>query len=86
MIIEKFFGTWCNPCKALNPIFDELKQEYPDIEFRNLDVDENHAYAVKNKIRSVPNVIFKSDNGEELDRIIGLSKKEEYVTKIKNLL
>ena len=86
MIVENFSADWCNPCKGLNKIFEELKIEYPNIEFKYVNVDENRDYAVANGIRTLPTVIFKSDEGVELDKIIGLELKENYQEKIKNLL
>ena len=72
MKILKFFGTWCNPCKALSKAFEEAKIEHQDI-----DVDDNEELADKYHVKYVPTVIVLDNEGEELGRFVGSRNKEQ---------
>ena len=55
-----FFAEWCGPCKMLGPVLEELDNEYPDINFVKVNVDDNMELAEQFGIMSIPNVhIFK---------------------------
>lgn len=74
-VIVDFSATWCGPCKALNPILDEISDS-TDIKVVKIDVDTNQELAIEHGIRSVPTMLlFK--RGELINRISGLKWKEE---------
>jgi thioredoxin 1 len=76
-VIVDFSASWCGPCKALNPILDEISSTTP-IKVIKVDVDSNQGLAIEYGIRSVPTMImFK--NGEMINRITGLRTKEEII-------
>ena len=55
-----FFAEWCGPCKMLGPVLEELDNEYPDINFVKVNVDDNMELAEQFGIMSIPNVhIFR---------------------------
>ena len=77
-----FFATWCGPCKSMQPILDQLKNDLGDqIRILKIDVDKNQVVAEKFKVRGVPTfVLFKK--GEILWRqsgVISLSSLKEKV-------
>ena len=53
--VLKFSASWCGPCRAYKPTFEKVSKmdEFGDIEFEELDVDENEDLAVKYGIRGV---------------------------------
>ena len=59
-----FYATWCGPCRAMNPVLDQLKNDMGNqIRVLKIDVDKNPDVADKFKIRGVPTfMLFK--NGE----------------------
>ena len=77
MKILKFFGTWCNPCKALAKAFEGAKIEHQDI-----DVDDNEELADKYHVKSVPTVIVLDNEGEELGRFVGPRTKEQLLEEL----
>lgn len=78
MKIIKIGALWCPGCITINPIIDNIKKDYPNIEVKSLDIDmdedEVKKYNIGNKL---PVIILLSNNNEELTRIIGEKKQEE---------
>lgn len=63
-LLVDFYAEWCGPCKSLMPRLEKLEQEFPNIQFVKLDVDQNQEYMMESGIRSVPTV--KIYDGETL--------------------
>lgn len=81
LVVIDFWADWCNPCKALSPMIDELSQEYQDVEFGKLNVEEAPDTTDEFKIKNVPTVIFFKA-GKEVSRVVGKSAKEQYIKQI----
>ena len=79
--IIKFSASWCQPCKVLKPIMDEVKNENPNVIFENIDVDQNKDFAMQSGVTSVPTVIIYK-NGNEASRFSGVKTK----TTINNII
>ena len=86
VVLVDFWATWCGPCKMLAPTIEELAEDYEGrVKVCKLDVDENQSIAMRFKVMSIPTVfIFK--NGEQIQKIIGLSDKDEYTEVLDSLL
>lgn len=53
------YASWCQPCKVVAPIFEELSKEYGDkINFYKFDTEENPELSELFEIRSIPTFIF----------------------------
>ena len=59
--ILDFYADWCGPCRMMNPIVEELKQEHPDVEFWKIDVEANQDVAIAHNIQSIPTFLFYKD-------------------------
>lgn len=67
-----FSATWCPPCRAMKPVFEELSDTYEDyINFVTIDIDEYGELANDYAVSAVPTFIFLNKKGEEVDRIMG---------------
>lgn len=75
-IIVDFSAVWCGPCKMMEPIMEELSEEIADVEFYNVDVDENPELAREFGIMSIPLVIAMK-NGEIAGQQLGFMPKED---------
>lgn len=82
--VLKFGATWCPPCKMLAPVFKKISQDYSDVDFDVVDVDDDSDTASKYSVSSVPTMVFEVD-GQEVDRLVGLVKEQVLRDKVEAL-
>lgn len=85
LTVKKFSAQWCQPCRALNPVMNEIKGQFSNVKFEEYDVDVVPHVAEQYRVSSVPTVIIEKD-GLELERFTGLSSKMAYVNAINERL
>ncbi len=78
MKLLKFEASWCGPCKMMNPIIEELKQEYPNVEFESLSVEEESELVQKYGVKTVPTFIMLKEN-KQVGQLVGLVDKEDLI-------
>ncbi|QSG06119.1 thioredoxin family protein [Halapricum desulfuricans] len=71
-----FMADWCGPCKTQEPILEDLEEDYPDVEFERIDVDERQDVANEYQVRSLPTLIVENDDGV-VERFIGVTQAED---------
>lgn len=76
-----FTADWCNPCKKVKPVVDEINREYSDAKFITIDADTELELVEKFGIKSVPTFILV-DDGKEVSRTTGAKTKEELLSLI----
>lgn len=77
LVLVDFWAPWCNPCRMLAPVIEELADELDgEVKVCKLDCDEAGDIAMMMGIMSIPCVVLFKD-GKEADRIVGLHTKEE---------
>jgi len=54
MVLLDFWASWCQPCKLLSPVFEELAAHNPDIFFGKVNTEESKDLAEAFQVRSVP--------------------------------
>ena len=82
-IIIDFYADWCGPCRALGPILEELQEEYKDIIFCKVNVDEEENLAIGFRIQSIPNIVMIK-NGKMVSNSLGLKPKNLLIEWIEN--
>ena len=59
LVLVDFFATWCQPCKMMHPILEQLKEALGDsIRIIKIDVDKQSVPAGQYKIQSVPTLML----------------------------
>ena len=86
VVVVDFYADWCNPCKMLAPIFEELESEMEGkAKFLKVDVAERRDIADRFKIRTIPTIlIFRKSN--KMDMIVGFTDKESLKEKIEKYI
>lgn len=82
-IVVDFYATWCGPCKRLGPVIDDLSQEFSDVNFIKINVDENNI-ANNYNVRSIPTLIFFK-NGKQVKRINGYQSKKDLASTLRSI-
>ena len=81
--VVDFSATWCGPCQMLAPVLEEVSEEMGEqVDFYNVDVDENSGLAIEYGIASVPALLVLKD-GVKQDILIGFKPKEVLVEEIR---
>ena len=75
-VLVDFWAEWCQPCQMVDPVVDELSNEYVGkIKFGKLNVDENVNIPGNYGIMSIPTLmVFK--NGKPFKTMVGVQGKD----------
>jgi len=72
-----FWAEWCGPCKMIAPAIEELAKEYDGkASVGKVDVDQEGELAQEFGVSSIPTLLVMKD-GNEAQRFVGVTKKEE---------
>jgi len=86
VVLLDLSAEWCPPCKVLTPIIAEVAAEVAGrAKVAALDVDESRQTAVRFNVLNIPTMIFFK-NGEEAERLVGVSPKERIIEVIDRLV
>lgn len=63
--IIDFYADWCQPCKMVTPILEELSEEYKGkINIYKIDTEAEKELAAAFGIRSIPSLLFCPKDGQ----------------------
>lgn len=72
-----FTAEWCNPCKRVRPIVEELDRDGV-IKIQYIDADDNPLLCKNFEIKAIPTFILIEDN-KEINRMNGAKTKEQFM-------
>ena len=75
-VLVDFWATWCQPCKVVAPVLEELADEYEGrLKIGKLDVDANPQIASLLRIQSIPTMVLFA-GGQPVEAVQGALPKE----------
>ena len=85
-VLVDFWAEWCGPCRAIDPIIEDLSKEYTGkVNVGKVNVDVNPQVSMNYGITSIPAILFFK-NGQLVDKLIGAQPKGNFVKKIETHL
>ena len=80
-VLVDFSAEWCGPCKMLDPIVEQLSQEWQGkVKFVKVDADQNPNIVMQYSVMGIPTLLlFKG--GEIKERVTGYQSKDKLAAK-----
>ena len=81
-VLVDFTATWCQPCKMIAPIVEQLAQEWDGkVKVVKLDADQNPNVMMQYGVMGIPTLmLFKG--GTIKERVTGFMPKEKLAAKV----
>jgi thioredoxin 1 len=77
-VVVDFWAPWCGPCKAVEPILEQLEREHhARVAFAKVNIDEHPEIAARYDVLSIPTTIL-FDAGEPRETIVGARPRAHY--------
>jgi thioredoxin len=81
-----FYADWCQPCKMVSPILEELQKEYGDkIIIYKIDTEDQQELAAMFGIKNIPSLLFVPTEGQP-QMAVGALPKETFIKAIEDVL
>ena len=61
IVLVDFWASWCGPCMAFAPVYDETAENNSDISFTKVDTESEQALAQEAEIMSIPTLMVFRD-------------------------
>lgn len=86
LVLVDFFATWCQPCKMMHPVLEQVKEALGDkVRVIKVDVDKHGQTAAQYGIQGVPTLmLFRK--GEILWRQSGLMARTDLLAAVNPFL
>ncbi|HLV34941.1 MAG TPA: thioredoxin [Spirillospora sp.] len=82
-VLVDFWAVWCEPCKMIAPIVEQLANEYDGkLRVAKLDADAHQEIVFNYGIMGIPTLILFKD-GEAVGRVTGYKPKDKIVAELK---
>lgn len=82
-VLVDFSAVWCQPCKMLDPVVQELAGEWDGkVKVVKIDADENPNLVMKYGVMGIPTLLFIK-GGEVKERVTGYMPKEKLIARFR---
>ncbi len=80
-VVVDFYADWCGPCKMLGPVLEGISENYPDVNFVKVNVDDNEELAAEFGIMSIP-AVFMLKDGKTVNKFVGSLPERSIIEKL----
>ena len=80
-VLLDFWASWCNPCRMLSPIIEQIADEHPEIKVGKINVDEEPELAAQFQVMSIP-TLFVMKDGQIVNTAAGVRPKQQILNLI----
>lgn len=85
--IIDFYADWCQPCKTVAPILEELKNEFEGkVNIYKINTEEEQQLSARFGIQSIPSILFVPKSGEQPQMAQGALPKQSFIQAISDVL
>ena len=86
--LMEFYANWCTVCQAMAPDIAHLEQEYADVNFVMLNVDNTKwlPEMLKYRVDGIPHFVFLDRQGEAIAQAIGSQPRTIMATNLEAML
>ena len=85
-VLVDFWAEWCQPCKMIAPIVEELAGEFDGkIKFTKMDVDSNPKTPMSYGIRGIPTLLI-FQGGQAVEQVVGAVPKATLKKRLETVL
>ncbi len=85
LIAADFWATYCGFCMRLKPVFEEVSNDFPDVKFVKVNVEDEPNIASRYGIQGIP-VIKYFCKGMEVASVLGFRSKEQLTQDINKVV
>ncbi len=76
-VLVDFWAEWCNPCKMMSPILDEIAKEYQGtLTIGKLNIDDHEKTPQKYGIRGIPTFMLFKEGSLVATKVGSLTKSQ----------
>jgi thioredoxin 1/putative thioredoxin len=85
-VLVDLYADWCQPCKQLEPILQQLSDELAGkLKIVRVDVERSPMLARAFRVQSIPMLVL-IDGGRPVDQIVGLADKQAILKLVQPVL
>ena len=86
--LMEFYANWCTVCQAMAPDIAHLEQEYADVNFVMLNVDNTKwlPEMLKYRVDGIPHFVFLDRQGEAIASVVGSQPRTIMATNLEAML
>ncbi|WDE00147.1 thioredoxin [Thalassomonas actiniarum] len=78
-VLVDFYAPWCQPCKMIAPVVEQIAEEQPQLKVVKVDADNAQELMAKFGIRGIPTLLLV-ENGEVVNTQVGAASVSQVRT------